>query len=173
MVNSTHIILYFKLVIFGLSTLQGTSLSASINPKMLIFDGLAKYADRLEILPSDDCSSFEIRSWGRVVDKKSNLLSPNDIVNLKLYSGDINVVRIAKVLSISNQIDDGFDVVYLSFGNWSWDTKKLFKDLKISSLTVLHDDSKANIESNSWQLPNLPERLNRLKQNCNLKFGEV
>ena len=173
MVNSTHIILYFKLVIFGLSTLQGTSLSASINPKMLIFDGLAKYADRLEILPSDDCSSFEIRSWGRIVDKKSNLLSPNDIVNLKLYSGDINVVRIAKVLSISNQIDDDFDVVYLSFGNWSWDTKKLFKDLKISSLTVLHDDGKANIESNSWQLPNLPERLNRLKQNCNLKFGEV
>ena len=173
MVNSTHIILYFKLVIFGLSTLQGTSLSASINPKMLIFDGLAKYADRLEILPSDDCSSFEIRSWGRIVDKKSNLLSPNDIVNLKLYSGDINVVRIAKVLSISNQIDDDFDVVYLSFGNWSWDTKKLFKDLKISSLTVLHDDSKANIESNSWQLPNLPERLNRLKQNCNLKFGKV
>ena len=173
MVNSTHIILYFKLVIFGLSTLQGTSLSASINPKMLIFDGLAKYADRLEILPSDDCSSFEIRSWGRIVDKKSNLLSPNDIVNLKLYSGDINVVRIAKVLSISNQIDDDFDVVYLSFGNWSWDTKKLFKDLKISSLTVLHDDGKANIESNSWQLPNLPERLNKLKQNCNLKFGEV
>ena len=173
MVNSTHIILYFKLVIFGLSTLQGASLSASINPKMLIFDGLAKYADRLEILPSDDCSSFEIRSWGRIVDKKSNLLSPNDIVNLKLYSGDINVVRIAKVLSISNQIDDDFDVVYLSFGNWSWDTKKLFKDLKISSLTVLHDDGKANIESNSWQLPNLPERLNKLKQNCNLKFGEV
>ena len=173
MVNSTHIILYFKLVIFGLSTLQGTSLSASINPKMLIFDGLAKYADRLEILPSDDCSSFEIRSWGRIVDKKSNLLSPNDIVNLKLYSGDINVVRIAKVLSISNQIDDEFDVVYLSFGNWSWDTKKLFKDLKISSLTVLHDDGKANIESNSWQLPDLPERLKRLKQNCNLKFGEV
>ena len=173
MVNSTHIILYFKLVIFGLSTLQGTSLSASINPKMLIFDGLAKYADRLEILPSDDCSSFEIRSWGRIVDKKSNLLSPNDIVNLKLYSGNINVVRIAKVLSISNQIDEKFDVVYLSFGNWSWDTKKLFKDLKISSLTVLHDDGKANIESNSWQLPNLPERLNRLKQNCNLKFGEV
>ena len=173
MVNSTHIILYFKLVIFGLSTLQGTSLSASINPKMLIFDGLAKYADRLEILPSDDCSSFEIRSWGRIVDKKSNLLSPNDIVNLKLYSGNINVVRIAKVLSISNQIDEKFDVVYLSFGNWSWDTKKLFKDLKISSLTVLHDDGKANIESNSWQLPNLPERLNKLKQNCNLKFGEV
>ena len=173
MVNSTHIILYFKLVIFGLSILQGTSLSASINPKMLIFDGLAKYADRLEILPSDDCSSFEIRSWGRIVDKKSNLLSPNDIVNLKLYSGNINVVRIAKVLSISNQIDEKFDVVYLSFGNWSWDTKKLFKDLKISSLTVLHDDGKANIESNSWQLPNLPERLKRLKQNCNLKFGEV
>ena len=173
MVNSTHIILYFKLVIFGLSTLLGTSLSASTNPKMLIFDGLAKYADRLEILPSDDCSSFEIRSWGRIVDKKSNLLSPNDIVNLKLYSGNINVVRIAKVLSISNQIDDDFDVVYLSFGNWSWDTKKLFKDLKISSLTVLHDDGKANIESNSWQLPDLPERLKRLKQNCNLKFGEV
>ena len=173
MVNSTHIILYFKLVIFGLSTLQGTSLSASINPKMLIFDGLAKYADRLEILPSDDCSSFEIRSWGRIVDKKSNLLSPNDIVNLKLYSGNINVVRIAKVLSISNQIDEKFDVVYLSFGNWSWDTKKLFKDLKISSLTVLHDDGKANIESNSWQLPDLPEHLKRLKQNCNLKFGEV
>ena len=148
-------------------------MSASINPKMLIFDGLAKYADRLEILPSDDCSSFEIRSWGRIVDKKSNLLSPNDIVNLKLYSGDINVVRIAKVLSISNQIDEKFDVVYLSFGNWSWDTKKLFKDLKISSLTVLHDDGKANIESNSWQLPDLPERLKRLKQNCNLKFGEV
>ena len=173
MVNSTHIILYFKLVIFGLSTLQGTSLSASINPKMLIFDGLAKYADRLEILPTDDCSSFEIRSWGRIVDKKSNLLSPNDIVNLKLYSGNINVVQIAKVLSISSQIDDDFDVVYLSFGNWSWDTKKLFKDLKIKSLTVLHDDGKANIESNSWQLPNLPENLSRLKQNCNLKFGEV
>ena len=148
-------------------------MSASINPKMLIFDGLAKYADRLEILPSDDCSSFEIRSWGRIVDKKSNLLSPNDIVNLKLYSGNINVVRIAKVLSISNQIDEKFDVVYLSFGNWSWDTKKLFKDLKISSLTVLHEDGKANIESNSWQLPDLPERLKRLKQNCNLKFGEV
>ena len=140
---------------------------------MLIFDGLAKYADRLEILPSDDCSSFEIRSWGRIVDKKNNLLSPNDIVNLTLYSGEINIVKVAKVLSISNQIDDEFDVVYLSFGNWSWDAKQLFQDLKISSLTVLHDDGKANIESNSWQLPNLPENLNRLKQNCNLKFGEV
>ena len=145
MVNSKPIILYFKLIIFGLSTLQGTSASASTNSKMLIFDGLAKYADRLEILPTDDCSSFEIRSWGRIVDKKSNLLSPNDIVNLKLYSGNINVVQIAKVLSISSQIDDDFDVVYLSFGKWSWDTKKLFKDLKIKSLTVLHDDDKANI----------------------------
>ena len=173
MVNSTNILICFKLIIFGIATLHITSLAASTNPKMLIFDGLAKYADRLEILPSDDCSSFEIRSWGRIVDKKNNLLSPNDIVNLTLYSGEINIVKVGKVLSISDKIDDEFDVVYLSFGNWSWDAKQLFQDLKISSLTVLHDDGKANIESNSWQLPNLPENLNRLKQNCNLKFGEV
>ena len=175
MVNSTHIILYFKLVIFGLSTLQGTSLSASINPKMLIFDGLAKYADRLEILPSDDCSSFEIRSWGRIVDKKSNLLSPNDIVNLKLYSGDINVVQIAKVLSISNQIDDEFDVVYLSFGNWSWDAEKVFKELDIKSLTAIHFDKKVNIEANIWNVPELPAQLKNLRKNCVdiPKVGEI
>ena len=159
--------------IFSLIILQAHWLSAEQPLKIVTYEGIAKYADRFEFLPSDDCKSFEMRSWGRILEKESNALSINDIVSLNLHSGPFNIAQIARVLSISKQIDDKFDVVYLSFGNWSWDAKKLFKDLKISSLTVLHDDSKANIESNSWQLPNLPERLNRLKQNCNLKFGEV
>ena len=173
MVNSLKISRFLKVTLFGFLALQVNLLSAATNPKMLIFDGLAQYADRLEMVPSDDCSSFEIRSWGRVVDKKTNLLSPNDRVKLSLFSDEIGITQIAKVLSIATQIDDNFDVVYLSFGNWSWEAKKLFQELEISSLTVLHDDARANIESNSWKLPNLPERLKKLKQNCNLKFGEV
>ena len=74
MVNSLKISRFLKVTLFGFLALQVNSLSAATNSKILIFDGLAQYADRLEIVPSDDCSSFEIRSWGRVVDKKTNLL---------------------------------------------------------------------------------------------------
>ena len=114
-------------IALSFTLLQINSASANQPIRMLTFDGLAKYADRFEILPSDDCKSFEMRSWGRVVDKDSNDLSRNDMIDLTLHSGPVNIVQTAQV--ISNNIDDNFDVVYLSFGNWSWDAEKFLKNL--------------------------------------------
>ena len=64
---------------------------------MVTYDGIAKYADRFEFLPSDDCKSFEMRSWGRILEKESNALAPNDIVSLNLHSGPFNIAQIARV----------------------------------------------------------------------------
>mgnify|MGYP007000433617 len=71
-----------------------------------------------------------------------------DMIDLTLHSGPVNIVQTAKVISISKNIDDKFDVVYLSFGNWSWDAEKVFKELDIKSLTAIHFDKKVNIEAN-------------------------
>ena len=155
--------------------IQTNGVSADKPLKMVTYDGIAKYADRFEFLPSDDCKSFEMRSWGRILEKESNALAPNDIVSLNLHSGPFNIAQIARVLSISKQIDDKFDVVYLSFGNWSWDAEKVFKNLGIKSLTAVHFDNKANIEANIWKTPELPERLKTLKENCSeiTKVGDI
>ena len=142
---------------------------------MITFDGLAKYADRFEFLPSDDCKSFEMRSWARVLDKENNTLLENDMISLNLHSGPFDIIHFARVLSISNQIDDKFDVVYLSFGNWSWDMEKVFKQLNINSITAVHFDEKANIEANIWKTPELPKKLQTLRENCLgiTKLGET
>ena len=116
--------------IFSLIILHANGLSADQPLKIVTYDGIAKYADRFEFLPSDDCKSFEMRSWGRILEKESNALAPNDIVSLNLHSGPFNIAQVARVLSISKQIDDKFDVVYLSFGNWSWDTEKVFQEAR-------------------------------------------
>jgi hypothetical protein len=162
-------------IALSFTLLQINSASANQPIKMLTFDGLAKYADRFEILPSDDCKSFEMRSWGRVVDKDSNDLSRNDMIDLILHSGPVNIVQAAQVISISKNIDDNFDVVYLSFGNWSWDTEKVFTELDIESLTAIHFDKKVNIEANIWNVPELPAQLKNLRKNCIdiPKVGEI
>ena len=161
--------------IFSLIILQANWLSAEQPLKIVTYDGIAKYADRFEFLPSDDCKSFEMRSWGRILEKESNALAPNDIVSLNLHSGPFNIAQVARVLSISKQIDDKFDVVYLSFGNWSWDTAKVFQELGIKSLTAVHFDRKANIEANIWQTPGLPRKIRKLKENCSeiTKVGDI
>ena len=162
-------------IALSFTLLQINSASANQPVRMLTFDGLAKYADRFEILPSDDCKSFEMRSWGRVVDKDSNDLSRNDMIDLNLHSGPVNIVQTAQVISISKNIDDKFDVVYLSFGNWSWDAEKVFKELDIKSLTAVHFDKKVNIEANIWNVPELPAQLKNLRKNCVdiPKVGEI
>ena len=91
-------------IALSFTLLQINSASANQPIRMLTFDGLAKYADRFEILPSDDCKSFEMRSWGRVVDKDSNDLSRNDMIDLTLHSGPVNLVQTAQVISISKNI---------------------------------------------------------------------
>lgn len=162
-------------IALSFTLLQTNSASANQPIRMLTFDGLAKYADRFEILPSDDCKSFEMRSWGRVVDKDSNDLSRNDMIDLTLHSGSVNIVQTAQVISISKNIDDKFDVVYLSFGNWSWDADKVFEELDIKSLTAIHFDKKVNIEANIWKVPELPAQLENLRRNCVdiPKVGEI
>jgi hypothetical protein len=162
-------------IALSFTLMQINSASANQPVRMLTFDGLAKYADRFEILPSDDCKSFEMRSWGRVVDKDSNDLSRNDMIDLTLHSGPVNIVQTAQVISISKNIDDKFDVVYLSFGNWSWDAEKVFKELDIKSLTAIHFDKKINIEANIWNVPELPAQLKNLRTNCVdiPKVGEI
>ena len=162
-------------IALSFTLLQINSASANQPIKMLTFDGLAKYADRFEILPSDDCKSFEMRSWGRVVDKDSNDLSRSDMIDLTLHSGPVNIVQAAQVISISKNIDDKFDVVYLSFGNWSWDAEEVFKELDIKSLTAIHFDKKVNIEANIWKVPKLPAQLKNLRKNCVdiPKVGEI
>ena len=157
----------FKIAIFSsFVLLQINSASASQTVRMLTFDGLAKYADRFEILPSDNCKSFEMRSWARIVDKNSSDLFRNDMINLTLLSGPVNIVQTAQVISVSKHIDNNFDVVYLSFGNWSWDAEKVFKELNIKSLTAIHFDKKVNIEANIWKTPKLPEQLKKLRKDC-------
>ena len=168
-------ILKLKFAAFSLIILQANGLSAEQPLKIVSYDGIAKYADRFEFLPSDDCKSFEMRSWGRILEKESNALAPNDLVSLNLHSGPFNIAQVARVLSISKQIDDKFDVVYLSFGNWSWDTEKVFQELGVTSLTAVHFDSKANIEANIWQTPGLPRKIRKLKENCSeiTKVGDI
>ncbi len=165
----------FNIILLGFILLQVSNVSAKQSTNMITYDGLAKYADRLEFLPSEDCKSFEMRSWGRVLNKKNNTLSKNDLISLNLHSGPFDIVHIARVLSISNQIDDNFDVVYLSFGNWSWETEKVFKQLNIESITAVHFDKKANIEANIWKTPELSKKLQVLRKNCQgiAKFGET
>jgi len=165
----------FKIILLGFTLFQGIEVSAKQSTKMITYDGLAKYADRFEFLPSDDCKSFEMRSWGRVLDKENNTLSKNDLISLNLHSGPFDIVNVALVLSISDQIDDRFDVVYISFGNWSWDMEKVFKQLNIQSITAVHLDKKASIEANIWKTPELPEKLRVLRENCLgiIKFGET
>ena len=90
--------------IFSLIILQAHWLSAEQPLKIVTYEGIAKYADRFEFLPSNDCKSFEMRSWGRILDKESNALSINDIVSLNLHSGPFNIAQFARVLSISKQI---------------------------------------------------------------------
>ena len=161
--------------IFSLIILHANELSAERSLKIVTYDGIAKYADRFEFLPSNDCKSFEMRSWGRILEKESNALAPNDIIRLNLHSGPFDIAQVARVLSISKQIDDKFDVVYLSFGNWSWKTEEVFQKLGIKSLTAVHLDRKANIEANIWQTPDLPEKLKKLKENCSeiTKVGDI
>ena len=92
-------------IALGFTLLQINSASANQPIRMLTFDGLAKYADRFEILPSDDCKSFEMRSWGRVVDKDSNDLSRNDMIDLTLHSGPVNIeANIWKVPELPAQL---------------------------------------------------------------------
>lgn len=168
--------LQIKFTLFlSLILLQTNGVSADKPLKMVTYEGIAKYADRFEFLPSDDCKSFEMRSWGRILEKDKNTLAPNDIVGLNLHSGPFNIAQIARVLSISKHIDDKFDVVYLSFGNWSWKTEEVFQNLGVKSLTAVHFDTKANIEANIWQTPDLPERLKKLKENCSeiIKVGDI
>ena len=156
----------FKIILLGFTLLQGIEVSAKQSTQMITYDGLAKYADRFEFLPSDDCKSFEMRSWGRVLDKENNTLSKNDLISLNLHSGPFDIVHFARVLSISDQIDDRFDVVYISFGNWSWDMEKVFRQLNIQSITAVHFDKKASIEANIWKTPELPKKLQILRENC-------
>jgi len=166
----------FKLtIILSFIMLQPNGVLAKQKLKMVTYDGLAKYADRFEFLPSDDCRYFEMRSWGRILDKSSNALSQNDLVKLNLHSGPFNIVQFARVLSISKHIDNKFDVVYLSFGNWSWDTQHVFKELGIKSLTAVHFAEKANIESNVWKTPELPKKLQNLRDDCSeiIKKGDI
>mgnify|MGYP001473680344 CR=1 FL=1 len=168
--------IFFKFtVFFSLILLQTNGISAKQPLKIVTYDGIARYADRFEFLPSDDCRSFEMRSWGRIIDKESNALAPDDIVSLNLHSGPFNIAQVARVLSISKHIDDKFDVVYLSFGNWSWDTEKVFQDLAIKSLTAVHFDRKANIEANIWNTPELPKKLKNLRESCSeiAKVGDI
>ena len=165
----------FKIILLSFTLLQGIEVSAKQAIKMIAYDGLAKYADRFEFLPSDDCKSFEMRSWGRVLDKENNTLSKNDLISVNLHSGPFDIVNVARVLSVSDQIDDRFDVVYISFGNWSWDMEKVFKQLNIQSITAVHFDKKASIEANIWKTPELPKKLQILRENCLgiIKLGET
>ena len=168
-------IIQLKIILLSFTLLGANEGFAKQHIKMITFDGLAKYADRFEFLPSDDCKSFEMRSWGRVLDKENNTLLENDMISVNLHSGPFDIVHVARILSISNQIDDRFDVVYLSFGNWSWDMERVFKQLNINSITAVHFDEKANIEANIWKTPELPKKLQILRENCLgiTKLGET
>ena len=166
----------FKLtIILSFIMLQPNGVWAKQTLKMVTYDGLAKYADRFEFLPSDDCRYFEMRSWGRILDKSSNALAQDDLVKLNLHSGPFNIIQFGRVLSISKHIDNKFDVVYLSFGNWSWDTQKVFQELGIKSLTAVHFAENANIESNIWKTPELPKKLQNLREDCSeiTKKGDI
>jgi hypothetical protein len=95
---------------------------------MLIANGLSVNADRFEVVSADRCEAFELRIWARVFDKNSNLLEADDFVDLKLSLAEMHIAKGGRVIDVSKNFSDEFDVVYLSFGYWNWEMMKPFTD---------------------------------------------
>ena len=88
--------------------------------RMLVADGISRYADRFEILPTDFCLGIKMRAWAKVGDKASNQLRSGDFIEIKFSLGDTLVLNKALVLSVLYDFDEDFDILYLNFGEWDW-----------------------------------------------------
>ena len=63
----------FKIILLSFTLLQGIEVSAKQAIKMIAYDGLAKYADRFEFLPSDDCNLLKCDPGAGCWTKKTTL----------------------------------------------------------------------------------------------------
>ena len=113
------------------------------NGRMLVTDGISRYADRFEILPTDFCSGIKMRAWAKVGDKTSNQIRSGDFIEMKFSLGDILVLNQAQVLSVFYDFDEDFDILYLNFGEWDWSFGERFTHDSNENLFAIYSDEKA------------------------------
>jgi hypothetical protein len=131
--------------------------------RMLVADGISRYADRFEILPTDFCLGIKMRAWAKVGDKASNQLRSGDFIEMKFSLGDTLVLNKAQVLSVLYDFDQDFDILYLNFGEWDWSFGERFTQDPNEALFAIYSDGKAEIDSNTWEIGSLSDELKTLK----------
>ncbi len=89
-----------------------------VSEELLVTQGISQYADRLEIMRSDDCNGLRLRAWAKIGDKAGNSLERGDTIELDVRLGDVKFLDRTKVLGIARDFDEDFDVIYLDFGDW-------------------------------------------------------
>jgi len=84
-----------------------------VSEELLVTQGISQYADRLEIMRSDDCNGLRLRAWAKIGDKAGNSLERGDTIELDVRLGDVKFLDRTKVLGIARDFDEDFDVIYL------------------------------------------------------------
>lgn len=139
---------------------------------MLVADGISRYVDRFEILPTDFCLAIKMRAWAKVGDKTSNQIRSGDFIEMKFNLGDALVLNQAQVLSVLYDFDEDFDILHLNFGELDWSFGERFTQDPNEALFAIYGDDKAEIDNNTWQIGSLFDELATLKSNCKiLKSG--
>ena len=144
-----------------------------VSEELLVTQGISQYADRLEIMRSDDCNGLRVRAWAKIGDKAGNTLKRGDSFELDVRLGDVKFLDRTKVLGIARDFDEDFDVIYLDFGEWHWGIADVLSDNSNQSLTATFLSKNANIEDNVWLLDGFSEQVVRLRDECTLEHQGV
>lgn len=138
----------------------------AVSPSMLTINGVNDFADRLEVIANDDCSSFELRAWARSYEDTTDIIDTLDIVIADLEIANMPALHNALVISVNRQFSENFDVVYISFGTWDWGMIQALEGKEAQDITVVFNDSRIDLETNGWKIDTLPKELKELKHNC-------
>ena len=137
-----------------------------VSEELLVTQGISQYADRLEIMRSDDCNGLRLRAWAKSGDKAGNSLEHGDTIELDVRLGDVKFLDRTKVLGIARDFDVDFDVIYLDFGDWHWGIANLFSENSDQSLTATFLTENATIDDNIWLLDGFSDQVVRLREEC-------
>ena len=138
----------------------------AVSPSMLTINGVNDFADRLEVIANDDCSSFELRAWARSYEDTTDIIDTLDIVIADLEIANMPALKNAMVISVVKEFSEDFDVVYISFGAWDWGMIQVLQGKETQDITVVFNDSRLELETNGWKIDTLPKELEVLKHNC-------
>ena len=139
-----------------------------VSEELLVTQGISQYADRLEIMRSDDCNGLRLRAWAKIGDKAGNSLERGDTIELDVRLGDVQFLDRTKVLGIARDFDEDFDVIYLDFGDWRWGIADFFSENSDQSLTATFLTENATIDDNIWPLDGFSDQVVRLREECTL-----